>query len=502
MNRKTAIIIGGGPAGLTAAEQLLGHTDIKPIVIEADQYLGGISKTVQHNGNRMDFGGHRFFSKSDKVMQWWLEKMPPQFSDEGEEIRNPEKHNKVMLLRNRLSRIYHRRKFFNYPISLSWQTIKALGFFRSAAIGISYFKARLFPIKTEKNLEDFFINRFGKKLYLTFFKDYTEKVWGVDCTEISPEWGGQRIKGLSISKAIKDAISQSLKSKKDIQQKAVETSLIRRFLYPKLGPGQMWEVVGEEIIEKGGEILTQHKATEILHQDNFTTGVIVQNIETGECQTMQTDYVFSSMPIVDLIRGMKAGENIRQIADNLVYRDFVTVGLLVDKLLINKSDKQLKDNWIYIQESDVLLGRLQIFNNWSPYLVKDQSKYWLGLEYFCFEGDDFWNMSDEAIIELAKSELEKIKIIDKQDVVDAVIHRVPKAYPAYFGSYDQIHVVREYTDKFPNLFLIGRNGMHKYNNQDHSMLSAMTAVDNIVNNIQDKSRIWEVNTETEYHESK
>ncbi len=502
MKEKTAIIIGAGPAGLTAAEQLLAHTRIKPIVIEADKYVGGISKTVQHNGNRMDFGGHRFFSKSDKVMQWWLDKMPPQFSDEGEEIRNPETHNKVMLLRNRLSRIYHRRKFFNYPISLTWSTIRALGFYRSAALGLSYFKTRLFPIKQENNLEDFFINRFGKKLYLTFFKDYTEKVWGVPCTEISPEWGGQRIKGLSVSKALKDAISQSLKSKKDIHQKATETSLIRRFLYPKLGPGQMWEVVTDEILQKGGNVFMQHKVTEILHKDNFISGVIVKNSETGESIEMKADYVFSSMPIVDLIRGMKAEQSVKHVAENLIYRDFITVGLLVDKLLIDKNDSRIKDNWIYIQENDVMLGRLQIFNNWSPYLVKDKTKYWLGLEYFCYEGDNFWNQSDDAIIEIAKSELEKIKIIDKLDVKDAVMHRVPKAYPAYFGSYNQIHVVREYTDKFPNLFLIGRNGMHKYNNQDHSMLSAMTAVENIVKNRTDKTNIWEVNTETEYHESK
>jgi len=502
MNKKTAIIIGAGPAGLTAAEQLLAHTEIKPIVIEADTYVGGISKTVQHKGNRMDFGGHRFFSKSDKVMQWWMDKMPPQFSDEGKEIRNPKTHNKVMLLRNRLSRIYHRRKFFNYPISLTWNTIRSLGFFRSLALGLSYFKARLFPIKKENNLEDFFINRFGKKLYLTFFKDYTEKVWGVPCTEISPEWGGQRIKGLSISKAIKDAISQSLKRKKDIKQKATETSLIRRFLYPKLGPGQMWELVAEEILQKGGKILMQHKVIEILHKDNFINGVIVKNKETGEIITMQADYVFSSMPIVDLIRGMKAEKQIRDIADNLIYRDFITVGLLVDKLLIDKNNGRIKDNWIYIQENDVMLGRLQIFNNWSPYLVKDQTKYWLGLEYFCYEGDDFWNQTDDAIIEIAKSELAKIKIIEKTDVIDAVMHRVPKAYPAYFGSYDKIHLIREYTDTFSNLFLIGRNGMHKYNNQDHSMLSAMTAVNNIVEKRTDKTNIWEVNTETEYHEKK
>jgi protoporphyrinogen oxidase len=502
MNPKTAIIIGAGPAGLTAAEQLLKHSNIKPIIFESESLVGGISKTVVHNGNRMDFGGHRFFSKSDKIMQWWMDKMPPQFSDEGNEIRNPEIENKVMLLRNRLSRIYHRRKFFNYPISLSWNTIQSLGFFRSIGLGVSYFKARLFPIKEEISLEDFFINRFGKKLYLTFFKDYTEKVWGVPCTEISPEWGGQRIKGLSVSKAIKDAISQNLKSKKDIQQKTIETSLIRRFLYPKLGPGQMWEIVANEIKEKGGIIFMQHKVIEIQHDENSIHGVTAENLLSGETISMQADYVLSSMPISDLIRGMKANKTIKEIAENLVYRDFITVGLLVDKLLIDKTDKRIKDNWIYIQENDVMLGRLQIFNNWSPYLVKDSTKYWLGLEYFCNEGDEFWEKPDEAIIEIAKTELEKIKIIRKNDVADGVMYRVPKAYPAYFGSYDKIHLIREYTDTFTNLFLIGRNGMHKYNNQDHSMLSAMTAVENITKNRIDKTNIWDVNTETEYHEKR
>lgn len=430
-----------------------------------------------------------------------MEKMPPEINETGERQISPDNENKVLLVRNRLSRIFYRRKFFNYPISLSVQTIKNLGFFRSIMLGLSYFKYRLFPIKNEKNLEDFFINRFGKKLYETFFKDYTEKVWGVACNEISPSWGGQRIKGLSISKALKDAISQKFKSKKDIEQKDIETSLIRRFFYPKLGPGQMWEIVADEIRVKGGEILTQHQVVRINHKNQRANSVIVKNKETGETSEFQADYIFSTMPIIDLINGMDCPKEIQDIASGLVYRDFITVGLLVDKLLIDKTENKIKDNWIYIQESDVYLGRLQVFNNWSPYLVNDPSKYWLGLEYFCFQSDDFWNKDDNAIIELAVKELEKIGIIDANDVCDSTMHRVIKAYPAYFGTYDQLNKVTAFTDSIENLFLIGRNGMHKYNNMDHSMLTAMIAVENIVNNITDKSNIWNVNTEQSYHET-
>jgi protoporphyrinogen oxidase len=502
MEKKTAIIIGAGPAGITAAEQLQKHTDIKPVLIETESKVGGISKTVIHNGNRMDFGGHRFFSKSDKVMQWWMEKLPPEASLTGEFLLDPNINDNVLLLRNRLSRIYHRRRFFNYPISLSWHTIRSLGFFRSIGIGISYFRYSLFPIRNEKNLEDFFTNRFGKKLYNTFFKDYTEKVWGVPCSEISPEWGGQRVKGLSVSKAIKDAVTHAFRSKKDIEQKETETSLIRRFLYPKLGPGQMWEKVTEEIINNGGEIHMQTKALELIQSENKITGIKAKNLKTGEYIKFDADYVFSTMPISELIKGMNVPENINRIAKGLIYRDFITVGLLVDKLIIDKNKDKIKDNWIYIQESDVKLGRLQIFNNWSPYLVDNADKYWLGLEYFCYENDDFWNMKDQDIINLAIEELSKIDIILKEDVADSTVYRVPKAYPAYFGTYNQLDEIKKYTDIYTNLFLIGRNGMHKYNNQDHSMLSAMTAVDNIVTGRTDKSNIWNVNTESAYHESK
>lgn len=499
---KTAIIVGAGPAGLTAAEQLINKTNIKPIIIECDTQVGGISKTVVHNGNRMDLGGHRFFSKSDRVMQWWLSKMLTQYSDDGVETNSPETKSNVLLQRERLSRIYYRRKFFNYPINLSIDTVRNLGLARCISIGMSYMWIKAFPIRKEENLEDFFTNRFGKKLYQTFFRDYTEKVWGVPCNKISPDWGGQRVKGLSISAAIKHALKQATSSKKDIEQKEIETSLIERFLYPKLGPGQMWENIADEVCQKGGELHYQHKVIEILHTDDIVTGVKIQNIVTNEIKELEADYVFSSMPINELIAGMKANEDVQKVSEGLVYRDFITVGLMCNKLLINKDDDRVKDNWIYIQENDVMLGRLQIFNNWSPYLVTDSSKYWMGLEYFCFENDDFWNKSEEDLKSQAIKELEKIKIIDSADVIDSTVYKVKKAYPAYFGTYKQLDKIVDYTNNFDNLFLIGRNGMHKYNNQDHSMLTAMTAVDNIIAGRTDKSNIWEVNTESDYHETK
>jgi protoporphyrinogen oxidase len=501
MDTKTAVIIGAGPAGLTAAEQLLKRTDIKPVVLEADAQVGGISKTVNYKGNRMDFGGHRFFSKSQRVMNWWKEKMPPEKDDRGIPKVDPDKTDRVLLIRQRLSRIFYLRRFFGYPVSVNWHTIRSLGLMRMMRIGFSYIGIRLFPRKKENNLEDFFINRFGKSLYETFFKDYTEKVWGVPCRDISPEWGGQRIKGLSVSKAVTDAISNMLLTGKQKEKREVETSLIRKFHYPKLGPGQMWEVVAQEVKNLGGEIIMQAKAIKLTHNQNAVESVVYRDA-TGGLHEIHADYVFSTMPMSELFEGMDVSENLKTIASGLVYRDFITVGLLVNNLKVESEGQPLKDNWIYIQEKDVKLGRLQNFHNWSPYLVKNPGHRWLGLEYFCNEGDDFWTMKDADIIEFAINELQAIDIIDKSQVIDAAMYRVPKAYPAYFGTYSQIGELREFADSMENLYLIGRNGMHKYNNQDHSMLAAMTAVDNIVNAVKTKENIWNVNTESAYHESK
>jgi len=524
--QKTAIIIGAGPAGLTAAYELLRQSDIKPVIFEASDYIGGISKTVNYKDNYIDIGGHRFFSKSDRVMDWWLNIMPLEDSglDEFEityqnkktvvggersnPIKNdPEKTDQVMLVRSRKSRIYFNRTLFDYPISLTADTLVKLGIFKSIRMGFSYLRSVALPIKPERTLEEFFINRFGRELYSTFFKSYTEKVWGVGCTEISAEWGAQRVKGLSISKAVLHKIKSALPGKSDIRQKKTETSLIERFLYPKYGPGQMWEVVADRVVEKGGVLHKFTKVEGLTMSNGEIESVTVVNSSNGERSKYDADYVFSSMPVRDLVNAMSptVDDHVKAVADGLVYRDFVTVGLLVKRMKIKDAGgmaEMVSDNWIYIQEPDVKLGRLQIFNNWSPYMVADPGNVWLGLEYFCNEGDELWARTDQAMIEFAAAELAKIEIIELDDVIDGVVLREPKTYPAYFGTYDSFDVIRQFIDKIPNLYLVGRNGMHRYNNQDHSMLTAMTAVENAISGVVDKENIWTVNTEAEYHEEK
>ena len=526
MIEKTALIIGAGPAGLTAAYELLKDTDIKPIIVEMSSDIGGISKTVNYKGNRIDIGGHRFFSRSGRVMDWWQNIMPLQGKPAIDDIllnrelpiepRNngadPEKTDKVMLIRSRLSRIFFLRSFFDYPISLKWSTFMNLGVVRILKIGWTYIWVNLKPIKNEKNLEDFLINRFGTELYSIFFKNYTEKVWGVSCKEIPADWGAQRIKGLSISKTIIHAIRPIFTgSDKSINQKNTETSLIGQFLYPKLGPGQLWEEVARQIKELGGEIHMQHEAVGVDLSQDAISKVTVCDHNSGEKKELSCDYLFSTMPIKDLIGAMppeKTPENVKTIANGLVYRDFITVGLLLKKLKLT-NDTQIKtvnnivpDNWIYIQESDVRIGRLQIFNNWSPYMVSEKENVWIGLEYFCQEDDELWSKPDKKFIQFAIDELVQIDVISKEDVLDATILRVPKTYPAYFGTYNRFDELRSFTDSIQNLFMIGRNGMHRYNNADHSMLTAMVAVENIRHGIKTKKNLWDVNTEQDYHESK
>lgn len=499
---KIAIIIGAGPAGLTAAYELLKNAKknkIKPIIFEATNQIGGISQTINYKGNRIDIGGHRFFSKSDRIMEWWQNILP--IENKKVEKLHPRHADKVMLKRKRLSRIFFLRKLFDYPISLSKNTLLNLGPIRIIKIGFSYIKARLIPIKTEKSLQDFLINRFGKKLYLTFFKDYTQKVWGVPCTEIKPEWGAQRIKGLSITKTLIDAFKNLRKTNDDnLSQKDTETSLIKQFLYPKFGPGQMWEEVAGLVKKMGGEIHLNHPVNGIEVKNNRIESVEVKNLKTGHSKTVKGKYFFSTMPVKDLIKGMgtAAPPKVKKVASQLKYRDFITVGLLLEKLKLKKPT----DNWIYIQERDVKLGRLQIFNNWSPYMVKDPTTTWIGLEYFCNEGDKLWRMPPKKFAKFAIDELTKIDIIEKADVIDSTVIKIPKTYPAYFGAYEHFDKIREFTDKIPNLFLIGRNGMHRYNNADHSMLTAIIAVENIIKNVTTKENIWAVNTEKQYHENK
>lgn len=529
MDKKIAIIVGAGPAGLTAAYELLKKTNIKPIIFEKNGDFGGISKTVNYKGNRIDIGGHRFFSKSEYVINFWLDILPIQTSPSKDEIAlgvshfgsydsvnsnggnsiDPEKEDKVMLVRKRVSRILFLRKFFDYPISLSINTILNLGLARIIKIGSSYFYRSVIPIKKEKNLEDFFINRFGYELYNTFFKDYTKKVWGVPCDSIKPEWGAQRVKGLSVSKALVNALKKYFTKVSFQEQKKMETSLIEYFIYPKFGPGQIWEEVAKQVTALGGEIYLNHSVSKIHCQDNVVSGVDVLDESNMNLKTQKANYLFSTMPVKELIKSLsvKLPEDVADVADGLIYRDFITVGLLLQNIKLKNQTKIktinniVPDNWIYIQEKEVMMGRIQIFNNWSPYMVSDPDLIWVGLEYFCNKNDNLWNMNDLEMKDFAVNELVKIGIIDKRDVLDGVVIRIPKAYPAYFGSYDKFHVIKEFTDRYENLFLIGRNGMHRYNNMDHSMLTAITAVENIIKQVKYKDNIWSINNDSDYHES-
>ena len=518
--KKIAVIIGAGPAGLTAAYEFLERTDIHPIVLEKNDFVGGISATHNYKNNRIDLGGYRFFTKSDRVMKWWLNFLPLQtapskddilLSDENNNAHNtamydPEKNDNVMLQRRRISRIYYNKKFFDYPVSLSLNTVLGLGIWRMILIVLSYFKALVFK-RNEKSLEDFFVNRFGYKLYETFFKDYTEKLWGIKCADISAEWGAQRVKGISILAIVKDIFQKIFKIKKG---KNIETSLIDGFYYPKFGPGHLWQTVADKIKEKGGDILFNIKITDVVCEGNLVKKICWEN-DNGEKKEIEPDYVLSSMPVKYLIKlmGNRVNNEVKNIADGLAYRDFRTVGVLVNKLKLKNKTKYntvngiVPDTWIYVQEKNVKMGRIQVFNNWSPYMVNDfENTVWLGLEYFCSQGDEIWDAKDKDFIDFAVGELVKMGVVDIEDVLDTCSYKVEKAYPAYFGSYDKFEKIREFVDGFDNLFLIGRNGMHKYNNMDHSVLTAMTAVDNIVHVKNSKDNIWLVNTEKEYHEEK
>ena len=510
---KKCIIIGGGPAGLTAGYELLKKSDeYEVIILEASDVLGGISRTVKHNGNRMDIGGHRFFSKDRNVTDFWAQLMPtqgaPSVDDKilGREKPlvqggpDPETEDRVMLIRRRISRIYYLNKFFDYPISMKPQTFINMGLPKTVKAGFSYLKSTVSK-KEETSLENFYINRFGKVLYSMFFEGYTEKLWGRHPREISADWGAQRVKGLSILAVIKDMFSKLVPNK----NRKVETSLIEEFVYPKYGPGQLWETVGDEFTKMGGKILYGHKVKDIEIADGRVNSVTCENGEK-----LEGDVFISSMPVKDLVAGM--GSEVpaapAEIAKGLPYRDFVTVGLLLNKLnLKNETDVKtlgniVPDCWIYVQDVGVKLGRIQIFNNWSPYLVKDpQNTVWVGLEYFCAEGDDFWNMSEQECVDFAVKELKSMGVIDADaKVLDSHRERVQKAYPAYFDTYDRMDELVDYLNTFGNLYCVGRNGQHRYNNMDHSMVTSFEAVSNILSGKRTKENIWSVNTEAEYHE--
>ncbi len=511
---KKVLIIGAGPAGLTAAYKLLkSNQDIDVTILEASENIGGISRTYNYKNNRMDIGGHRFFSKDKRVTDLWNEIMPMQGKPAKDDIilnnqkkyvdggPDPEKEDRVMLLRRRVSRIFFLRKFFDYPISMKFETFKNMGLKNTWVAGWGYIGSCLHKRK-ETNLENFYINRFGKPLYEMFFEDYTTKVWGISPKEISADWGAQRVKGLSLFKALGEIIAKPFK--KLFHSKKIETSLIEEFSYPKYGPGQLYETMANEIIKMGGKIIFNEEVNHIEVNNHH-----IEKIKTNNHEYV-ADYYISSMPIKDLYNSFdNYNKEAFDVATNLLYRDFITVGLLLPKLKIKNQTKMktvsniVPDCWIYIQERDVKVGRLQIFNNWSPYMVNDlENTVFVGLEYFVNENDEMWNMSDHDFIEFAKDELQKIDIIDKNDVIDACRLNVKKAYPAYFGSYKDFDKVVDDLKQFDNLLCVGRNGQHRYNNMDHSMVTAMIASEIILNNNYTQDDLWSVNTEKEYHETK
>jgi protoporphyrinogen oxidase len=468
-SQRNVVILGAGPAGLTAAYQLV-KAGVRSVVLEKDSIVGGISRTVNYKGYLFDIGGHRFFTKVQAVENLWSEMLPQ----------------RDFLRCRRLSRIYYNRKFFFYPLKPA-NALWGLGLWNSFLIVISYLWARLFPQRPEDNFERWVSNRFGTRLYSTFFKTYTEKVWGMPADKIAAEWAAQRIKGLSLLVAVKNALV-----KQSSKNGHVVKTLIDSFHYPKCGPGMMWETVAE-LVGKGGSSVRLDASVETIRWTHRKVEEI--GIKSGgQLEFVRgTDFI-SSVPIRELIRKLDppAPEHVLDAAERLHYRDFLTVALIIDK------DDLFPDNWIYIHDPQVKVGRIQNFKNWSPYMVPDPNKTCLGLEYFCFEGDGLWTMADTELIELAKEELEKIGLSRRSDVEDGMVVRMPKAYPVYDETYrEALDVIRRFLNRFDNFQVVGRNGMHKYNNQDHSMLTAMLAVENIFGAGHD---LWQVNAEQEYHE--
>jgi len=471
-------IIGAGPAGLTAA-YLLSKNNVPVTVLEADPvYVGGISRTATYKGFHFDIGGHRFFSKSKAVEDFWTEILPDD-----------------MLVRPRSSRIYYNGKFFAYPLR-AFEALIKLGVVRSTLCLLSYFKAKLFPVKNPKNFEDWVSNQFGKRLFNTFFKTYTEKVWGMSCKQISADWAAQRIKGLSLGSAIKNALLPQRSNGGD--RSNVIKTLINSFRYPRKGPGMMWEVCAEKTKAMGGKVEMGCKVVGLDYDAASETWTVSYKGPQGQTETLEAEHVISSAPMRELVRGIRpaVSDAAKKAADSLKYRDFLTVMLIV------KNRDAFNDNWIYIHDPNVKVGRVQNFRSWSPEMVPDPDKACYGLEYFCFEHDGVWDAKDEDLIKQAERELLQIGLAKSGDVLDGTVVRQKKAYPVYDDDY-ATHVAtiaEELDSRYPNLHLVGRNGMHKYNNQDHAMMTAMLCVENILADTK-LYDLWDVNSDAEYHEA-
>jgi protoporphyrinogen oxidase len=477
MTKSTVAIIGAGPAGLTAA-YLLSKNDIDVVVLEADPvYVGGISRTVTYKGFHFDIGGHRFFSKCRAVEDLWTEILPND-----------------MLERPRSSRIFYGGKFFAYPLK-PFEALLKLGVLRSIVCVLSWVKARLFPVRHPRNFEDWVSNQFGKRLFRIFFQSYTEKVWGMSCREISADWAAQRIKGLSLGGAMKNALFPQRYS--NDRSKVIKT-LIHSFRYPRKGPGMMWEACAAKTAALGGKILMGCKVIGCGYDRETGAWTLRFKNQEGNIQMLQSEHVISSAPMRELVRGLspRISERTLRAAESLKYRDFLTV------MLILKDRKMFEDNWIYIHDPGVKVGRIQNFRSWSPEMVPDPDKVCYGLEYFCFEHDGLWDSQDADLIELAKGELIKIGLACEGDFIDGCVLRQKKAYPVYDDDYARhVATIRgELEERYPNLHLVGRNGMHKYNNQDHAMMTAMLCTENILANTR-LYDLWRVNGDAEYHES-
>ncbi len=468
MTDKKVVIIGAGPAGLTAAYELLNH-NVPASVIEADNVVGGLARTVSYKGYLFDIGGHRFFTKWDEVDRLWRDIL-----------------GQALVTRKRLSRIYYRNRFFSYPLK-PLNALSGLGLYESLRILLSYMRAQVEPYPKEDNFKQWVSNRFGRRLYQIFFRAYTEKVWGVPCTQIGAEWAAQRIKSLSLGTALRNAFFGG-------QNTQIKT-LIHQFHYPLRGPGQMWETLADRLVENGYPVRLNSRVSRICHRDGRATHLIVKT-SGGEEKLPGTDFI-SSMPMRELIEALDPvpPAEVRHAAASLHYRDFLIVSLIVNRKHI------MSDNWIYIHESSVRVGRIQNFKNWSPAMVPDPDKTCLGMEYFVSENDSIWNRTDDALVEMAKDELVYLGLARRDEVEDGTVVRMLKAYPVYDNGWaDSVHTIRTYLEKhLSNLQLVGRNGMHKYNNQDHSMITALYAARNILGGRYD---LWAVNTEPEYHEQK